>query len=129
MTAKQQAQLDRHEKQIEDLYKDVREIKNMNLKFMSMGKGLIIAFVVFQGASYGVLSIIRPTVISGLLGRNDFGIISGLLAVGFVLGSALAPLFGSLVWQLGGYDLVIFVALLLPAFSLVLMIAAWRLKP
>ena len=46
MTAKQQAQLDRHEKQIEDLYKDVREIKNMNLKFMSMGKGLIIAFVV-----------------------------------------------------------------------------------
>jgi MFS family permease len=91
--------------------------------------GLIIAFVVFQGASYGVLSIIRPTVISGLLGRNDFGIISGLLAVGFVLGSALAPLFGSLVWQLGGYDLVIFVALLLPAFSLVLMIAAWRLKP
>ncbi len=46
MTAKQQAQLDRHEKQIEDLYKDVREIKNMNLKFMSMGKGLIIAFVI-----------------------------------------------------------------------------------
>ena len=33
MTAKQQAQLDRHEKQIEDLYKDVREIKNMNLRF------------------------------------------------------------------------------------------------
>ena len=95
----------------------------------NLSLGLIIAFVVFQGASYGVLSIIRPTVISGLLGRSDFGIISGLLAVGFVLGSALAPLFGSLVWQLGSYDLVIFVALLLPAFSLVLMIAAWRLKP
>ena len=95
----------------------------------NLSLSLIIAFVVFQGASYGVLSIIRPTVISGLLGRNDFGIISGLLAVGFVLGSALAPLFGSLVWQLGSYDLVIFVALLLPAFSLVLMIAAWRLKP
>ena len=91
--------------------------------------GLIIAFVVFQGASYGVLSIIRPTVISGLLGRNDFGIISGLLAVGFVLGSALAPLLGSLVWQLGTYDLVIFVALLLPAFALALLIGAWRLKP
>ena len=91
--------------------------------------GLIIAFVVFQGASYGVLSIIRPTVISSLLGRNDFGIISGLLAVGFVLGSALAPLFGSLVWQLGTYDLVIFVALLLPAFAIFLLAAAWRLKP
>jgi MFS family permease len=91
--------------------------------------GLIIAFVVFQGASYGVLSIIRPTVISSLLGRNDFGIISGLLAVGFVLGSALAPLFGSLVWQLGTYDLVIFVALLLPAIAIFLLAAAWRLKP
>jgi len=91
--------------------------------------GLIIAFVVFQGASYGVLSIIRPTVISSLLGRNDFGIISGLLAVGFVLGSALAPLFGSLVWQFGTYDLVIFVALLLPAFAIFLLAAAWRLKP
>jgi len=91
--------------------------------------GLIIAFVIFQGASYGVLSIIRPTVISGLLGRNDFGVISGLLAVGFVLGSALAPLFGSLVWELGSYDLVILVALLLPAFAIVLLTAAWRLKP
>ena len=95
----------------------------------NLSLGLIIAFVVFQGASYGVLSIIRPTVISGLLGRNDFGIISGLLAVGFMLGSALAPLFGSLVWQLGTYDLVIFVALLLPAFAFLLLIAAWRLKP
>jgi MFS family permease len=95
----------------------------------NLSLGFIIAFVVFQGASYGVLSIIRPTVISGLLGRNDFGIISGLLAVGFMLGSALAPLFGSLVWQLGTYDLVIFVALLLPAFAFLLLIAAWRLKP
>ena len=38
MTAKQQAQLDRHEKQIEDLYKDVREIKNMNLKVYVYGQ-------------------------------------------------------------------------------------------
>jgi len=54
MTAKQQAQLDRHEKQIEDLYKDVREIKNMNLKFMSMGKGLIIAFVIMISVDIGL---------------------------------------------------------------------------
>ncbi len=54
MTAKQQAQLDRHEKQIEDLYKDVREIKNMNLKFMSMGNGLTIAFVVMTTVDIGL---------------------------------------------------------------------------
>ena len=54
MTAKQQAQLDRHEKQIEELYKDVREIKNLNLKFMSMGKGLILAFVVMTTVDIGL---------------------------------------------------------------------------
>ena len=58
MTAKQQAQLDRHEKQIEDLYKDVRKIKNMNLKFMSMGKGLIIAFVVMTTVDIGLGDLI-----------------------------------------------------------------------
>ena len=58
MTAKQQAQLDRHEKQIEDLYKDVREIKNMNLKFMSMGKGLLIGFAVMVAADIGIGEII-----------------------------------------------------------------------
>ena len=52
------AQLDRHEKQIEDLYKDVREIKNMNLKFMSMGKGLILAFVVMTTVDIGLGDLI-----------------------------------------------------------------------
>jgi predicted MFS family arabinose efflux permease len=104
-------------------------VAGWSIYFGNKSIGLIVAFVIFQGAGYGVLSIIRPTVISSLLGRNDFGIISGLLAVGFVLGSALAPLFGSLVWQLGTYDLVIFVALLLPAFAILLLATAWRLKP
>ena len=54
MAAKQQVQLDRHEKQIADLYKDVREIKNMNLKFMSMGKGLLIGFAVMVAADVGI---------------------------------------------------------------------------
>jgi len=54
MTAKQQAQLDRHDKQIADLYKDVREIKNMNLKFMSMGKGLLIGFGLMVATDIGL---------------------------------------------------------------------------
>jgi len=54
MTAKQQVQLDRHEKQIADLYKDVREIKNMNLKFMSMGKGLLIGFGLMVATDIGL---------------------------------------------------------------------------
>jgi len=58
MTAKQQVQLDRHDKQIADLYKDVREIKNMNLKFMSMGKGLLIGFAVMVATDIGIGEII-----------------------------------------------------------------------
>jgi hypothetical protein len=54
MTAKQQTQLDKHEKQIIDLYKDVREIKNMNLKFMSMGKGLLIGFGLMVATDIGL---------------------------------------------------------------------------
>jgi len=54
MTTKQQAQLDKHEKQIIDLYKDVREIKNMHLKFMSMGKGLLIGFGLMIATDFGL---------------------------------------------------------------------------
>lgn len=54
MTAKQQVQIDKHEKQIIDLYKDVREIKNMHLKFMSMGKGLLIGFGLMVATDFGL---------------------------------------------------------------------------
>ena len=58
MTAKTQAQLDRHDKQTADLSKDVREITNMNLKFMSMGKGLLIGFAVMVATDIGIGEII-----------------------------------------------------------------------
>jgi len=58
MTALQQKQLDKHEKQIADLYKDVREIKNMNLKFMSMGKGLLIGFAVMVATDIGIAELL-----------------------------------------------------------------------
>jgi hypothetical protein len=56
MTAQQrvQLQLDKQEEQIEDLFKSVREIKNMNLKFMSMGKGLLIGFGLMVATDVGV---------------------------------------------------------------------------
>ena len=58
MTAQQrvQLQLDKQEEQIEDLFKSVREIKNMNLKFMSMGKGLLIGFGLMVATDVGVFN-------------------------------------------------------------------------
>ena len=58
MTAQQrmQLQLNKQEEQIEDLFKSVREIKNMNLKFMSMGKGLLIGFGLMVATDVGVFN-------------------------------------------------------------------------
>tara|TARA_R110002167_G_scaffold231019_1_gene436190 strand:- start:76 stop:270 length:195 start_codon:yes stop_codon:yes gene_type:complete len=56
MTAQQrmQIQLDKQEEQIEDLFKSVREIKNMNIKFLAMGKGLLIGFGLMVATDVGV---------------------------------------------------------------------------
>lgn len=89
---------------------------------------LIVPFVILQGAGAGVLSIIRPTVVAELLGRKDFGVISGMLAVGFVAGSAFAPTVASLFWRVGGYDLVLFLTIAIPLVALLSIIGAWRVR-
>ena len=53
-----QLQLDKQEAQIEDLFKSVREIKNMNLSNKAMFKGLIIGFVFMVAADYGVVELL-----------------------------------------------------------------------
>ena len=60
MTAQQrmQVQLDQQAEQIEDLFKSVREIKNMNLKFMSMGKGLLIGFGLMVATDMGLAELV-----------------------------------------------------------------------
>ena len=60
MTAQQrmQIQLDKQEAQIEDLFKSVREIKNMNISNKAMFKGLIIGFVFMVAADYGVVELL-----------------------------------------------------------------------
>ena len=56
-------------------------------------------------------SITRPVVTANLLGRSGFGAISGAMAVPFMAATALSPFLGSLIWSLGGYDVVIGVML------------------
>ena len=56
MTAQQrmQIQIDKQESQIEDLFKSVRHIENMNLKVISGFKGLLIGFALMVGADFGI---------------------------------------------------------------------------
>jgi len=72
---------------------------------------LLVAFVLFHGAGYGVTSIVRPVVTAEFLGRTNFGVISGLLALPFIIATAAAPTIAAFVWETGGYDRVIMVAI------------------
>ncbi len=85
---------------------------------------LIAIFVLLQGAGNGVVSIVRPVLVATLLSRRDFGVVSGLVAVAFMAGSAFGPTIGSLIWGIGGYDLVITLAIVMPAIGLVLLLVA-----
>lgn len=99
------------------------------LYLAGMAPGLVIVFVALQGSGAGVLSVIRPTAVAELLGRTDFGVTAGLLAIGFVGGSAVAPILASLIWQVGGYDLVIILTMIVPLVGLTSALAAWRFRP
>ncbi len=81
---------------------------SMALLFFS-GTGLAVAvlFSILFGGSYGLVSIIRPVIARDILGDERFGIKSGYLAFFYLIGSAVSPYLGSLVWRLGGYDLLI----------------------
>lgn len=68
---------------------------------------LAVGFVVPYGAAYGVASIVRPVVTAELLGRAGFGTISGMLAVPYMLAGAAGPSVAALLWQAGGYNVVI----------------------
>jgi MFS family permease len=89
---------------------------------------LLVAFVLFQGSGYGVTSIIRPVITAEFLGRKNFGVISGLLAVPFITATAAAPTVAAFVWEKGGYDRVILLALSAAGVGLVSLILAASLS-
>ena len=90
--------------------------------------GLIVAFVVLHGAGYGVTSITRPVVVADVLGREGFGVTSGLLAIAFVGGGAAAPTAAALLWESGGYDMVLAMVIGASALGMTALFAAWRVS-
>ena len=80
------------------------------------GLYVAVTFAVVFGSGYGTLSIIRPLIARDLLGEENFGARSGLLALFYLFGAAASPFIGSLVWVAGGYDALI-ASLMVLAFS------------
>ena len=63
-----------------------------------------------------------------LLGRHRFGATAGKLAIPFMFGFAVGPTIAALVWELGGYDMVIGLALLSVLLGLGAVVAAARVE-
>jgi MFS family permease len=72
----------------------------------------VAGFVLLQGACFGVMSIAKPAITRESMGATNFGAVAGALAAPYLLGIAVAPFFGSLVWEFGGYDTVLVIILL-----------------
>ena len=64
-------------------------------------------FVILYGASWGIASILKPLAIRDLLGDREYARIAGVLAAPFLAAFAIGPLIGSLLWELGGYGLMV----------------------
>ncbi|CAH0525934.1 MFS transporter [Vibrio hippocampi] len=88
------------------------------LYFAGDNLALLVIFVMFQGGSYGVISIMKPLVIKHFMGKSNMGVISGMLALPYLLCSAIAPYLGSIIWQTGSYYAVILCMLLFSAIAL-----------
>ncbi len=89
---------------------------------------LLVGFILFEGAGFGVTSIMRPVMTAELLGRKNFGLIAGSLAVPYLGAAAAAPTIAAIVWRAGGYDRVIWFAIGASGLGLVSLLAAATLS-
>ena len=94
---------------------------------------LVMLFVAVHGASWGTLSILRPALTREVLGPGAFGLNSGRISGLGWLGSAGAPFGGSLLWLLGGYQLMLAVCVIMSLIAVATLIglrsAPARLSP
>ena len=79
-----------------------------------------------QGAGIGIASVMRPVVTAELLGRRNFGVVSGLVGLMHMGGYALGPSVSAMVWTWGGYDRVIVLAVVAATAATAALLAAWR---
>jgi MFS family permease len=62
-----------------------------------LGTGLIFAYAILQGAAMGIVTILRPVMISEVLGQAGYGAIAGVIQIPSLLAGALAPILGAAI--------------------------------
>lgn len=89
---------------------------------------LIILFVIFMGAGAGMTSISRAVVVADIMGYERFASISGVIALGSIGGAAVGPIFGAQLWEIGGYDLMLKIVLIILFIGLANYLTALKLN-
>ena len=82
-------------------------ISSLALFFADSFWFLMILFLIFQGASFGIMNIVKPVITAELLGQANFGVISSIVGIGYIWGFALAPGLAGAISGTWGYDMVI----------------------
>ena len=100
---------------------------SVNLAWAGASALILCLFVVFQGGSAGISSIAKPTVTADLLGRSNFGAISAVVSVAYVLGFASGPTLSGYIWSMAGYSGVLKTTFSLGLIGLICLVTAGRL--
>lgn len=74
---------------------------------------LVFVFAAVQGATMGMMSILRPILIADIMGVAQFGAVSGAIAMVPLFATALAPLIGALLLSFGGATALLVTSLML----------------
>lgn len=86
----------------------------------------VLSFASLYGISWGVASILKPLLIREFLGKRGYGLVTGLLAIPFLGATALGPFLGSLIWQEGGYGVMLKSGLAMSVLALICHLTAYR---
>jgi len=89
---------------------------------------LLIPSIILQGSGIGVMSIMKPVVSREIMGGKNFGTVSGAISVPFFTGAAFSAYLASLLWEQGGYDLVILVMMGIVSLGFISFLMAVRAK-
>ncbi len=98
------------------------------LMFSDSSPLFLAAFVMLFGGAYGTISILRPLIARDVLGERNFGAKSGALALPYLFGSASAPYLGSIIWGIGGYNMMLPMLMIVAVAGCFLYLAAHRLS-
>lgn len=77
-------------------------VSSATLMAAGLAPMLVFVFAAVQGASIGMMSILRPILIAEIMGLEQFGAVSGTIATVPIFATALAPLVGALMLGVGG---------------------------